>query len=79
MRFTNESTWDRATRMLTGIVLLYASIGGFVSGLAATALIVAGTLALGTGIIGYCPAYAALGLSTPKIVQAGHCPNCERE
>jgi DUF2892 family protein len=79
MRFTNENTWDRATRMLAGIVLLSASVGGFASGLAGTALIVAGTLALGTGIIGYCPAYAALGISTHKTVKAGHCPNCESE
>jgi DUF2892 family protein len=79
MRFTNEDSWDRATWMLVGTGLLYASIAGFTSGLTATALFIAGSVAIGTGIIGYCPAYAAFGISTKKAVRAGHCPNCAGE
>src|ERR1035437_7070532 len=76
MRFANEGGWDRAVRMLGGIFVLYAGWAGFVSGAPGIVLIVAGSVALATGIVGWCPAYMAFGVSTRK-VPAGHCPNCE--
>ena len=55
----NEGTVDRALRVLAGLVLI---------GLAATGTIGLwgwiGVVPALTGIIGFCPAYANLGLST---------------
>ena len=76
MRFANEGDADRAVRILAGILLLYAGWGGFVSSTVGIALMAAGGIALATGIVGWCPAYTVLGVSTRK-VPAGHCPNCE--
>jgi DUF2892 family protein len=42
------------------------------------ALFVVGAIALGTGIVGWCPAYTLFGISTVK-TPAGHCPNCDTE
>jgi Protein of unknown function (DUF2892) len=76
MTFINEGQWDRGIRMLAGVLLLSASMSRFVSGGLGVVLVVAGAIALGTGIIGWCPAYKVFGVSTAKIA-AGHCPNCE--
>ena len=76
MNFANEGKWDRAVRMLVGILLGYAGWGGFVSGPLGVIVLVAGGVALATGIVGWCPAYSVLGVSTNEVA-AGHCPNCE--
>ena len=75
MTFVNEGQSDRAVRMVGGIVLLTA---GWLLSLNAlgVALFVIGAIALGTGIVGWCPAYSLFGISTPK-APAGHCPNCD--
>ena len=78
MTFINEGRWDRGLRMLGGVLLLSASMAGFVSGALGLVLIVAGAIALGTGIVGWCPAYTVFGVSTRKIA-AGHCPHCEAD
>lgn len=55
----NEGTIDRALRVIVGLVLI---------GLAATGTVGAwgwiGVLPLVTGLVGICPAYAMLGMST---------------
>jgi hypothetical protein len=55
----NEGTIDRAVRVIAGLVLI---------GLAATGTVGAwgwiGVLPLVTGLVGICPAYAILGMST---------------
>jgi hypothetical protein len=55
----NEGTLDRALRVIVGLVLI---------GLAATGKVAAwgwiGVLPLVTGVVGFCPAYAILGMST---------------
>jgi DUF2892 family protein len=77
MKFLNEGQRDRSMRMLAGIVVVAA---GWT--LASTALGVAlfavGAIVLGTGIVGWCPAYTLFGISTVK-TPAGHCPNCNTE
>jgi Protein of unknown function (DUF2892) len=75
MTFLNEGQSDRAVRMLAGIVLLTA---GWLLSLNAlgVALLVVGTIALGTGIVGWCPAYSLVGFSTLK-TPARQCPTCE--
>jgi len=62
----NEAGWDRAIRVLAGLVLLYLGFGGVVAGTLGTVLKVLGFLPLLTGIVGFCPAYPLLGISTRK-------------
>jgi len=77
MRFLNEGPWDRAIRMVAGMVLVGA---GWMLALhtLGVALVAMGAIALGTGIAGWCPAYTLFGISTVK-TPAGHCPHCETE
>jgi DUF2892 family protein len=77
MRFLNEGQSDRAVRMLAGIVLVVA---GWMLALntLSVAFFAIGVVALGTGIVGWCPAYTLFGISTVK-TSAGHCPNCDTE
>ena len=63
---TNESTIDRVVRIALGIGLAGLAI---VSAMAAPVLYVVGLIAavlLITGIVGFCPLYAALGISTRR-------------
>jgi Inner membrane protein YgaP-like, transmembrane domain len=60
----NEGTPDRIIRVLLGVVLGAALIAGVATGpLAYVGLIVAALL-LVTGVTGFCPLYAVLGLRT---------------
>lgn len=56
---TNEGTIDRALRIIAGLVLI---------ALAATGTVGAwgwiGIVPLATGLLGWCPAYTLLGIST---------------
>jgi len=61
---TNESTADRLIRIVAGIGLAALGVAGVVSGpLAVVAWVVAGVL-LVTGLVGFCPLYAVLRVST---------------
>lgn len=77
MRFLNEGQRDRSVRMLAGILLVAAG-WMLASNAPGVALFVIGAIVLGTGIIGWCPAYTLFGISTVN-TPAGHCPNCETE
>jgi hypothetical protein len=68
MTFTNEGTWDRLIRILVGVALGYAAWVTW----AAISLVslVIGAIALVTGLAGWCPAYAACGISTRKKIAA---------
>jgi DUF2892 family protein len=77
MTFINEGGSDRAVRMIAGALLLVAG-SGLASGIPAIILIAVGAIALGTGVVGWCPAYTVFGFSTRKLA-AGHCPDCETE
>ncbi len=61
----NEGLWDRIVRVILGIVLGYF---GFVSmgGTGGIILGIVGLILLVTGIVGFCPAYRLLGISTHK-------------
>jgi hypothetical protein len=62
----NEAVWDRAVRVVVGLVLLYLGWGGVVAGTLGTVLKWLGFVPLLTGIIGYCPAYTLFGCKTKK-------------
>jgi hypothetical protein len=63
---TNEAVWDRAVRVVVGLLLLYLGWGGVVAGTLGTVLKWLGFLPLLTGIVGYCPAYTLFRCSTKK-------------
>ena len=69
MTFTNEGTWDRVLRFLAGIVLGYAAWVMWPETLAIVSLVIA-AIALVTGLVGWCAAYALFGFSTRKKVAA---------
>jgi hypothetical protein len=59
---TNEGTIDRAVRIIAGLAILSLAFVGPQSPLGYIGLV-----PLVTGVIGFCPAYRLLGLSTaPK-------------
>ena len=55
----NEGGWDRAVRVVVGLALILAAALGYVGVWGYI-----GILPLVTGIIGVCPAYSLLGMST---------------
>jgi len=62
----NESNIDRVIRVIVGVVLLYLSFGGVLSGAPAIVADVVGVVMLLTGAIGFCPLYTLLKVSTLK-------------
>jgi DUF2892 family protein len=60
----NMGTADRVIRILAaiGIAMLYFT--GAISGVLAIVLGVVGVVLLATSLIGFCPAYVPLGIST---------------
>ena len=60
----NEALWDRAVRIILGIVLIYLGFGGVVAGGLGTALGILGFVPLLTGLVGWCPLYSLLRFST---------------
>lgn len=66
----NESSADRAVRVFAGIAaLVVAFLGlGLMNGEPAGIVVaVVGVIALVTGFIGFCPAYAILGSGTCRV------------
>ena len=60
----NEAGWDRALRVVLGIVLLYLGWSGVVGGTIGWIFKVGGFLPLATGIVGWCAVYELFGFST---------------
>jgi hypothetical protein len=69
MTFINEAAWDRAIRILAAIALAYAAWMTW-PGTTSIVSLVIGTIALVTGLVGWCPAYALFGISSKKKVSA---------
>jgi hypothetical protein len=65
----NESGLDRIIRVIVGIVLIGLFVAGTVSGWLGWVTLFIGAVLLGTGIIGFCPLYAALKMRTNKTAQ----------
>jgi hypothetical protein len=66
MTYRNLSTPDRLIRIVLGLLMLAAGWGGLADGVWKIALQVFGWVPLVTGIAGWCPIYAMLGISTFK-------------
>lgn len=62
--FINEAGWDRALRVVLGVVLLYLGFAGVVGGTLGWIFKIGGFLPLVTGIVGWCALYALFGVST---------------
>ena len=60
----NEAPIDRAIRVVLGIALAAVAIGGAVSSPLLYVVWVVAAIALITGIVGFCPLYALLRVST---------------
>ena len=66
MGFVNEGSMDRAARIVAGVVLLGLGWGGVVDGTVGTVFKFLGFVPLLTGLIGFCPVYPLLGMSTRR-------------
>ena len=66
MRFTNEAGWDRMARIVLGAALLWLGWSGIVGAGLGDFLKVFGFVPLVTGIVGWCPLYAAFGYRTNR-------------
>ncbi|MFP5285846.1 MAG: DUF2892 domain-containing protein [Thermoanaerobaculia bacterium] len=66
MMYLNQSNLDRSLRILVGLSMLIASWTHLVTGVWGIALEVFGWVPLVTGLIGWCPVYVLLGVSTRK-------------
>ena len=58
----NEAGWDRIVRVVLGIVLLSLTVVG-----PQTWLGLVGVVPLATGLMGFCPLYRVLGVSTCRL------------
>lgn len=66
MGHVNEAGWDRALRVVVGLVLLVLGFG-VMGGTGGTVLGVVGLVPLLTGITGFCPLYALLHVRTNHV------------
>ena len=61
----NEGTIDRALRVIVGLALIALALG-FIPGVAPSVWGWIGVVPLLTGLVGWCPLYTVLGVSTCK-------------
>ena len=58
---------ERIIRIIIGVVIAIFYFNGQITGLAATILGLIAIVAIVTGLIGYCPIYHLLGISTKDL------------
>jgi hypothetical protein len=63
---TNENRVDRIIRVIVGAILLALGLLGVVSGAWLWIVTILGAILLVTGVVGFCPLYALLKISTAK-------------
>jgi heme O synthase-like polyprenyltransferase len=63
---TNEGPIDRIVRVIVGIALIAVGLLGVASGAWLWVVYVLGAILLVTGIVGFCPLYTLLKVSTVK-------------
>lgn len=64
--FSNLAAWDRVLRVLLGLAMLYLGWSDLVDGVWAIALVIFAWVPLLTGILGWCPIYSILGISSRR-------------
>lgn len=64
MKFMNEAGWDRIGRVVLGVVVLTLGWAEIVTGAWGTFFKVIGFVPLVTGLVGWCPIYAAFRFGT---------------
>lgn len=62
----NLSPADRVIRLVLGAVCLAVPMAGWVTGIAGAALLLFAWVPLLTGLVGWCPFYTLLGISTRR-------------
>ena len=67
----NVGNIDRIVRILLALVFGYLYVSGTVTGLVGTVLLVLGGIFVLTALLGTCPIYSALGMSTCPVKQKG--------
>jgi hypothetical protein len=66
MSYVNMSNLDRTIRVIAGLLMLGAAWTGTVTGIWRVGLEIFGWVPLVTGLTGWCPVYALLGIRTRK-------------
>jgi hypothetical protein len=66
MRYVNMSNLDRTIRVTAGLLMLSAGWTGIAPGIWRVGLEIFGWVPLVTGLIGWCPVYALLGIRTHR-------------
>jgi hypothetical protein len=61
---SNLAAWDRALRIVLGLAMLFLGWSDLVDGVWAIALVLFAWVPLLTGLVGWCPIYAMLGISS---------------
>jgi hypothetical protein len=67
----NLATWDRAVRVLVGLLMLIFGASGAAPGIWSPALLIFSSVPLVTAILGWCPFYAIMGLRTNRHPSSG--------
>jgi hypothetical protein len=67
----NVGNIDRIVRILLALVFGYLYFTGAVTGLVGTVLLVLGGIFVLTALLGTCPIYSVLGMSTCPVKQKG--------
>ncbi|PYQ54354.1 MAG: DUF2892 domain-containing protein [Acidobacteria bacterium] len=66
MNYMNLSNLDRAVRVVAGLLMLGAAWTGIAMGIWKAGLEIFGWVPLVTGLLGWCPIYALLGIRSRK-------------
>ena len=61
----NQANWERIVRVVLGVALVAVGFG-VVSSPWNWVVVIVGAVALVTGLVGYCPAWAVFGINTNK-------------
>jgi hypothetical protein len=66
MSYVNMSHLDRTIRVIVGLLMLGAAWTGIATGIWKAGLEIFGWVPLATGMVGWCPIYALLGIRTRR-------------
>jgi Inner membrane protein YgaP-like, transmembrane domain len=70
----NEAAWDRLARIASGLLVLWLGWSATLPGLWGAAARIFGVVPLVTGLLGWSPLYAILGIATQRKLRTLHTP-----